>query len=87
MRITEEIEVSNGVFAPGGFADIKTGTYMGHQVAVKTLRFALTDDFLKKREVNVNKFSWLLGMRFWPSFPRNFAKKLSFGICCLIRTS
>jgi hypothetical protein len=38
MMITEEIKVSDKVLSSGGFADIRSGTYMGHLVAVKTLR-------------------------------------------------
>ena len=53
MMITEEIEVSDKILASGGFADTWTGTYVGHLVAVKTLRVAEQDDFLKIRKVSI----------------------------------
>jgi len=54
MMITEEIKVSDKIVASGGFADIRTGTYMGHLVALKTLRVKDEDDFLKIRKVSVH---------------------------------
>jgi len=53
MVIAKEIKVSDNVLAFGGFADIRTGTYMGHLVAVKIVRVARQDNFLKIRKVNV----------------------------------
>ena len=52
--ITEEIKVSDEILASGGFADVRTGTYMGHLVAVKTMRVAKQDDFLKIRKVSIH---------------------------------
>ena len=52
--IPEKIEVSNKILASGGFADVRCGRYMGHLVAVKTLRVAELDDFQKLREVRFN---------------------------------
>ena len=52
MTIAEEIKVSDNVLAFGGFADIRTGTYMGRLVAVKIVRVARQDNFLKIRKVN-----------------------------------
>ena len=52
--IAEEIEVSDKVLASGGFADVRTGTYMGHLVAIKTLRVAEQDSLLKIRKVGIN---------------------------------
>jgi serine/threonine protein kinase len=54
MMITEKIEVEEKILASGGFADVRRGTYMGHLVAVKTLRVAEKDDFLKIRKVSIN---------------------------------
>jgi len=54
MIITEDLEVSNRIFASGGFADIRSGRYMGHSVAVKTLRVSMQDDLLKIRKVSIN---------------------------------
>jgi hypothetical protein len=53
MMITEMIEVEDKIFPSGGFADVRRGRYMGHLVAVKTLRVAAQDDFLKIRKVSV----------------------------------
>ena len=58
MMITEQVEVSDEILASGGFADIRTGTYMGHLVAVKTTRVAEQDGLSKVRKVSVeNIFS------------------------------
>jgi serine/threonine protein kinase len=54
MVITEKIEVEDMILASGGFADVRRGRYVGHLVAVKTLRVAEQDDFLKIRKVNIN---------------------------------
>ena len=54
MIITEKIAVEDEVLASGGFADVRRGSYMGHLVAVKTLRFAEQDDLLKIRKVSVD---------------------------------
>ena len=53
MIIPEEIEVSDEIITDGS-ADVRTGTYMGHLVAMRTLKVADGDDFLKIREVGVN---------------------------------
>ena len=52
--ITEDIEVSDRIVASGGFADVRTGTYKGHLVAVRTLKVTNTDDIPKIREVSVD---------------------------------
>ena len=54
MIITEKIEVSADIFASGGFADVRRGTYNGHLVAVKTMRVTEQDDPLKIRKVRAN---------------------------------
>ena len=54
MIITDKIETSDDILASGGFADIRRGTYMGHLVAVKTLRVAIQDDPLKIGKVSIN---------------------------------
>ena len=53
MTITDKIETSD-ILASGGFADIRRGTYMGHLVAVKTLRVAVQDDLPKLSKVPIN---------------------------------
>ena len=62
MVITEEIKVVDKVLASGGFADIRTGTYMGHPVAVKTMRVTEQDGFLKIRKVNTNNLFSAVGI-------------------------
>ena len=54
MVITEKIEAQTRIHASGGFADIRQGSYMGHLVAMKTLRVAKRDDAPKIRKVSVN---------------------------------
>jgi len=54
MMIMDEIKVSDEVLASGGFADVRTGTYKGCLVAVKTMRIAKQDDLLKIRRVSVH---------------------------------
>jgi hypothetical protein len=53
MIITDKVEVPDKILSSGGFADVRSGTYMGHLVAVKTVRVAPTDDLLKIRKVSV----------------------------------
>ena len=54
MTITEEIAVSGEVLVSGGFADVRTGTYKGHLVAVKTMRVSQEDGFLWIRKVSID---------------------------------
>ena len=54
MIIPEEIKVSDNVLASGGFADVKTGEYAGHLVAVKTMKVAEQDALLKIRKVSAD---------------------------------
>ena len=54
MVITEQIEINPKILASGGFADVRSGTYMGHLVAVKTLRVAAQDDLQKTRKASIN---------------------------------
>jgi len=87
MMIAEDLKVSDKIVASGGFADIRIGTYMGHLVAVKNVRATEQDGFLKTRKVSINDVFRPLGMRFRLPFSSNFAKKLSSGTRCPIRTS
>jgi len=87
MMITEEIKVSDEILASGGFADVRTGMYKGHLVAVKTMRVAKQDDSRKIRKVSINSISsaaWNVVLTILLS---NFAKKLFFGMRCPIQTS
>ena len=59
MIIPEKIDTSDDIIASGGFADIKRGTYTGQLVAVKTMRVAMQDDFLKIRKVTINDIFFL----------------------------
>ena len=51
--ITDKIEVSDNIAASGGFADVRTGKYLGALVAVKTTRIAEQDDFMRLRKVSI----------------------------------
>ena len=73
MTITDNIDVEPDILASGGFADVMCGTYLGHRVAVKTLRVGEQDDVLKIRKVSVGVVSanrWIE-----PFCSSNFAKK------------
>jgi hypothetical protein len=59
--ITEKIEVSEKILASGGFGDVRCGRYIGHLVAVKTLRVAAQDNLLRIREVSQQCFPGHLG--------------------------
>ena len=63
MIVTEKIEVSDEILASGGFADVRSGKYMGHLVAVKTVRVTAQDDFLKIRKVRTDDIFCHLGRR------------------------
>jgi len=52
MIITEDITVRDQILASGGYSDVRSGSYMGSLVAVKTLRVAVQDDILKIRKVS-----------------------------------
>jgi len=54
MRIAGRIEVSDELLASSGFADLRSGMYRGHLVAIKTLRVTARDDFVKIRKVSIN---------------------------------
>jgi len=54
MIITENIKIEDNILASGGFSDVRIGRYMGHLVAVKTLRLAAMDDFVKIRKVSIS---------------------------------
>jgi len=56
MMITEKIEVEDQILASGGFADTRIGNYMGHLVAVKTMKLAGQDDSLKIKKVSLGGF-------------------------------
>ena len=56
MMITEEIEVSEEIFAFGEFGDTRTGTYMGHLVAVKSMEFTKLKDLSKLIKVGIRIF-------------------------------
>ena len=52
--ITDKIEVSDDILASGGFADVRTGKYLGALVAVKTMRVAEQDSLMKIRKVSIH---------------------------------
>ena len=53
MVIPGRIEVSSEIPASGGFADVRSGKFMGHLVMVKTMRIAKPDDLSKIRKVSI----------------------------------
>ena len=87
MIITKKIKVSDEIIASGGFADIRSGKYKGHPVAVKTMRIAERDDLLKIRKVRVDDIFSILGTQSQPSYSSNFARKSFYGIHYPIQTS
>ena len=52
MRIAGKVEVSGRLLASNRFADLTTGTYGEHLVAIKTLRITARDDYVKIRKVS-----------------------------------
>jgi len=56
MIITKKVRVANEILASGGFSDIRSGSYMGHRVAVKALRVAVKDDVVKIRNVSAGRY-------------------------------
>ena len=54
MRIAGGIEVADELLASGGFADLRSGTYGEHLVAIKTLRVTARDDYVKIRKVSTD---------------------------------
>ena len=58
MRVaTEEIAVSDEIFTIGGFGDIRSGTYKGTPVALKTMSGRESQDFQEMRKVSINSIS------------------------------
>ena len=53
MVLSGEVEVSDVLLSSSGFADVRSGTYKGRLVAVKTVRVAVKDDFLRIRKVSI----------------------------------
>ena len=85
MRITENIEVPEEILAFGGFGDVRLGTYNGGAVAVKAMRVAALDNFLKTRKVSINVDHMGCGLNH-PSRPSDFTGRLFSGKDCPIRT-
>jgi len=54
MRITGKIEDADELLASSGFADLRSGVYKGHLVAIKALRITARDDYVKIRKVSTN---------------------------------
>ena len=86
MRIAGRIEISDELLASSGFADLRSGTYKGCLVAIKTLRVTARDDFVRIRKVRVNGLASRDGVsqQFHSS---DFARKSSSGAPYRIRTS
>ena len=54
MVISEDIEVSDNILVSGGYGDIRSGTYMGGRVAVKSARVSSQDNLQQIRKVSIN---------------------------------
>ena len=78
-----DYSASSQFHTSGGFADIKQGKYAGGTVAVKIMRVAVTDDFVKIRKVSGFR-SGGISLTFSTS---NSARRLSFGILYPIQMS
>lgn len=52
--MTEKIEASDETIGSGGFADVRSGRYMGRLVAVKTTRVGPWTNLQKIRKVRIN---------------------------------
>ena len=87
MIITEKIETSDKILASGGFADVRSGMYMGHLVAVKTLRVAKQDDLTAIRKVNIGDIFSATEARSQQLCSSDFARKSFSGTRYPIRTS
>lgn len=76
--VTNEVDVTDEVIASGGFADIKSATFGGRAVAVRSLRVASRDE----TEIvwNVSLIHHVFGNIFHRWGSSDSAVKLSFGI-------
>ena len=86
MIITDKVDTEEEILASGGFADVRLGRYMGHLVAVKSLRVAEQDDLLKIKKVSTSLViitGRLMSLIFCCS---NFVERSFTGTRCLIRT-
>ena len=54
MKIAGRIDVSDELLASSGSADLRSGTYMGRLVAIKSVRVTARDDFMRIRKVCIN---------------------------------
>jgi len=82
--ITKEIKVSSAVLAYNVYVDIRSRTYKGNHVAVKTIMVTAQDDLPKIRKVSVDAGHLGCSLTIPPS---DSARKLSSGAWCLTRMS
>jgi len=54
IRMAGDIEVADEPLASSGFADLRSGMYGEHLVAIKTLRVTGRDDYVKIRNVSID---------------------------------
>ena len=54
MVITDKFEVRTEILDSGGFSNVRSGTYMGHVVAVKSLKVSELDDFQRIKKVSAH---------------------------------
>ena len=86
MVVTDKIEVSDQIYVSGGFADVRSGRYMGqHLVAVKIMKVAAQDDLPRIRKVSINVGH--SGRDLKPFCPSDFARKSPSGARYPILTS
>jgi len=85
MRIMGKIEVAEELLASSGFADLRSGMYGEHLVAIKTLRVTGRDDYVKIRKVSIGVGHPGYALSAIPS--SEFARESSSGAHYPIRTS
>jgi len=49
-----EVRVLDEILPSGGYSDVRTGTFEGYPVVVKTMRVGKQDDILKIRKVSIH---------------------------------
>jgi len=85
MRIVGKVEIADELLASNGFADLRSGTYGEHLVAIKTLRITARDDYVKIRKVTLNVGH--PGHTSQSFHSSDFVRKSSYGARYPIRTS
>ena len=58
MILTDKVETEEKIRASGGFAVVRLGKYMGHSVAVRSLKVAEQDNLSKLKKVSTSSLSY-----------------------------